>query len=613
MRMSLLQMSIAGAVMIFAIIVIRFLMINRVPKKTFSILWDVVLMRLFIPFSLPSGMSIYSLVSRKTAPVVTNVPTVVFPGASFEQTVTAPVQPETVSLTGVSVWGIVWGMGMVFCAVVFTVAYWKCYQEFQMSLPVENDMCRRWLQTHRLRRAVSIRQSDRISSPLTFGVLHPVILMPKKTDWEKEADLQYVLEHEFVHIQRFDTVYKLLLIAAVCVHWFNPVVWVMYVLANRDIELSCDETVIHRFGSNARASYANVLICMEETKSGFAPLCSHFSKNAIEERITAIMKTKKTTILSLVAAAVLVTGTVTVFATSAQEKADSSHEASTSDAVETDGEQEFSKTDEEYLAAGLKYKKNMWYYQGKAVASLYDDNGGIYTNGNAANGSYLNIKRDSKGSITKVAVITKKQFLELVDKHRNVTESDDAEETLMSYNDPNDGRTYYSFDDGKTFEPMTDEEFEARFPTQDVEWWTYDEYKAWLDNEKTVLQSMLGEKAWTGGEGEFVWTQKKIDETIAVYEEILKDIKNGMMYSKSVDGQEEVMLSYNPVDRAMGTSDPKKEICIKLSNGEEKTFGPYETNEEMLAVVKPFCEKQVRSGNMTKKEAEQIISKYTEG
>ena len=83
--------------------------------------------------------------------------------------------------------------------------------------------------------------------------------------------LRYVLEHEFVHIRRFDALWKLLLLAAACAHWFNPLVWVMYVLANRDLELSCDETVVRRFGG-ARASYARVLIGMEAEKSGFAPL-----------------------------------------------------------------------------------------------------------------------------------------------------------------------------------------------------------------------------------------------------------------------------------------------------------------------------------------------------
>ena len=121
---------------------------------------------------------------------------------------------------------------------------------------------------------------------------------------------------------------------------------------------------------------------------------------------------------------------------------------------------------------------------------------------------------------------------------------------MMSYVNPDDGKTYYSFDDGKTFTPLTDAELEALYPTQDIEWWTYDEYKAWLDNEKVQLQSMLGERGSVNGGEEFVWTQEKIDETIALYESILKDIQNGVLYSKTVDGSNEVMLSMNPADIA---------------------------------------------------------------
>lgn len=73
----------------------------------------------------------------------------------------------------------------------------------------------------------------------------------------------------------------------------------------------------------------------------------------------------------------------------------------------------------------------------------------------------------------------------------------------------------------------------------------YDEYKAWLDNEKVELQSLLGQTS-----GDYTWTQQKIDETIALYESILKDIQNGVLYSKTVDGSNDVMLSMNPADIA---------------------------------------------------------------
>ena len=323
--------------------------------------------------------------------------------------------------------------------------------------------------------------AGRISSPLTFGVLRPVILVPKKTDWTDETALRYVLEHEFVHIQRFDVLSKLLLIAAVCVHRFNPLVWVMYVLANRDLELSCDETVLRRFGGDVRAAYARVLIRMEAARGG----------TAVE------------------------TGTPL-------------------------------QPDTDYTAAGISSKGRLWYYAGQPVAMIYDDNDSIYMDEEAAGGCYLHVRRDSAGVISGVDVLTKEQFRELADRCMNAASDTTYEEsTLMSYVDPADGRTYYSFDGGKTFEPLTDAEFEARFPTPDVVWWTYDEYKAWLDNEKVELQSLLGQ---TGGD--YTWTQQKIDETIALYESILKDIQNGVLYSKTVDGSDDVMLSMNPADIA---------------------------------------------------------------
>lgn len=482
--MKLLQMSLAGGVMILVITVIRALAIERLPKKTFLALWAAALARLLAPVSLPSALSIYSLLARRApaaaewtaVPALPDLPaeTGAAAAAAAQQTASAPAAQPPVRT-------IVWAVGAAVCAVVFAAAYGRCCREFRASFPVESEVTRRWLQSHPLRRTVAIRQSGRISSPLTFGVLRPVILVPKKTDWTDETALRYVLEHEFVHIQRFDVLSKLLLIAAVCVHRFNPLVWVMYVLANRDLELSCDETVLRRFGGDVRAAYARVLIRMEAARGG----------TAVE------------------------TGTPL-------------------------------QPDTDYTAAGISSKGRLWYYAGQPVAMIYDDNDSIYMDEEAAGGCYLHVRRDSAGAVSGVDVLTKEQFRELADRCMNAASDTTYEEsTLMSYVDPADGRTYYSFDGGKTFEPLTDAEFEARFPTPDVVWWTYDEYKAWLDNEKVELQSLLGQ---TGGD--YTWTQQKIDETIALYESILKDIQNGVLYSKTVDGSDDVMLSMNPADIA---------------------------------------------------------------
>lgn len=335
--MSLLKMSFSGALLILVIVILRTLFVNKLPKKTFMVLWGIVLLRLMVPFSIPSPLSVYSLMeqNKNAGPLVgENIAASDIEAADeiVEKDISQliPVELSQPILTGTEgishteggmefsaellVWGIgAWGLG-----IFFAVSYLRCKREFKMSLPVANAYAAKWLKEHPLKRTLEIRQSDRISAPLTYGFFHPVILMPKKTDWEDQKGLQYVLLHEYVHIRRFDGVLKLLGTAVLCIHWFNPMVWVMYILFNRDMELSCDETVVRKFGEESRSSYACMLISMEEKKSGLIPLCSNFSKNAIEERVTAIMKIKKTSLFAVLFAIALIVSITLIFVTSAK-------------------------------------------------------------------------------------------------------------------------------------------------------------------------------------------------------------------------------------------------------------------------------------------------------
>ena len=318
--MSLLQMSFSGAVFITAVVMIRAAAINKLPKKTFLVLWELVMVRLLIPFSIPSVFSVYTLVthglSSAALPEVTtdyNIPAVegVFAATGGME------QPPADILSSVSLWFIVWCSGMIPAALFFVISYLRCLMEFRTALPVRSHYVEKWLEQQTLKRPVLVRQSDRISTPLTYGIFRPVILMPKKTDWKNEKQLQYILTHEYVHIYRYDTVTKLLAACALCVHWFNPFVWVMYRLFNRDIELACDESVIRQFGEKSKSAYSLMLVNMEAAKSGLLPFCNNFSKNVVEERITAIMKMKKTSLFAICMAAMLIVGVTTTFATSA--------------------------------------------------------------------------------------------------------------------------------------------------------------------------------------------------------------------------------------------------------------------------------------------------------
>lgn len=315
--MSLLEMSLSGGVLAAVIVIIRAVTINRLPKRTFMVLWGVALARLLVPFSLASPFSLYRLVRPKAAPVVQPYAVVPAAPSAVFTAPTLPVVSPPPAEPSIELWPLVWAGGALLLVLLFAFSYGKWHWAFCTSLPVDNEFTRTWLADHPLRRTISVRQSSRIAAPLTYGLLHPVILAPDSIDWADEKTLQYVFAHEYIHIRRFDAAGKLLLAAAVCVHWFNPAVWVMYLLANRDMELSCDEAVVRLFGGKSRLDYVLALLAMEEQKSGLMHL--NFSKNAIQERITAIMKIKKLTVTAVLAACLVVAATTVAFATSAPE------------------------------------------------------------------------------------------------------------------------------------------------------------------------------------------------------------------------------------------------------------------------------------------------------
>lgn len=319
-------MSFAGGVLILAVIALRALALNRLPKGTFLALWAMAVLRLLAPFSIPSPASVYTLMERM--PVQTAVSAVnanapspaasapVLPAADFASGA-AMVSPAAASApesgTPVNVLFWVWLAGMAVCGTYFLVSYLRCRREFRAALPLEEGAVMGLRPT--TGRPVSLRVTDRVDAPLTYGLLRPVILLPK--GWAEDPRLAYALDHELTHIRHLDALWKLALAFTACVHWFNPLVWCMFALANRDLELRCDEAVVRRLGVDSRSQYAQALISLEEKRSGLGPFASAFNKNAIEERIIAIMKIKRRSLAAVLAAVALVCCVGAAFATSA--------------------------------------------------------------------------------------------------------------------------------------------------------------------------------------------------------------------------------------------------------------------------------------------------------
>ncbi|MCM1540614.1 MAG: M56 family metallopeptidase [Blautia sp.] len=353
-RVSLLYMSVCGGILILTVFCLRMLLRNRLPKATFSILWCVALLRLLSPFSLDAPFGILPVIQDRTEALQERFTagqgygTADGKASGYDGEIGGNVRyGSAVGMEKVPAGSPVKGGGLaenglyqgfwklsllrkfivtgdIVCAAVFFLLYLNCLRRFRTALPVENPFVEQWLDGCRLRRKVKVMQSDRIHSPLTYGLVRPVILLPKHLEREDGRKLGYILQHEMVHIRRFDGAWKLAMAAALCLHWFNPLVWMMYVLMNRDLELSCDEEVLRVLGAGARKDYALTLIGMEERRQLPVPLYSGFGKNAVEERIGEIMKYKKKTKAAVGAAAALVLAVICVFATTARAKEDPS-------------------------------------------------------------------------------------------------------------------------------------------------------------------------------------------------------------------------------------------------------------------------------------------------
>ena len=535
--MNLLQMSFSGAAFITAVVIIRAVAINKLPKKTFLVLWELVILRLLIPFSIPSMFSVYTLVTHSISSATLpetgtdyNIPTM---QGLFVTTQGAVHSPADIS-PSVSMWFIVWCAGIILTALFFVISYLHCLIEFRTALPVNNHYVEKWLAERPLKRPIWVRQSDRILTPLTYGIFRPVILMPKKMDWKNEKQLQYVLSHEYVHVYRYDTVTKLIATLALCIHWFNPFVWVMYILFNRDIELACDESVIRQFGEKSKSAYSLMLISMEATKSGLLPLCNNFSKNAIEERITAIMKTKKITIFSLVLASLIVVGVGTAFTTSAQannnnptsdgqeyKTTNASENASDYNAIETSGGNMDYGIYEEY---GLIYDKDSkcYTYKGNVVRFFNDPVGGASFTNFFTGTVDIEAERDTNDKLIGIRECTK----EIYDRHTEKYENSGLKSMPAGTSTENGNmirnHESYSMESGDKTENMNTlqdyESYGVVYHPKDGYWYYNDQIIGiFIDSEKPIVY---------------------FNDSGSIYLSIAKNSENGVMEIKEISEAE---------------------------------------------------------------------------
>lgn len=282
---NLFYISIISTVLIFLLVAARSLLGRRIHRVFFSMAWMIVLVRLLLPLC-----------------------------------VTVPVgRPEI--LDRISGWIrvipmeryiLIWAVGAAVSVTFFVVRYVMWGRILREALPIQKvpDIDEEMFTFMGIR----VYVSDRIASPVTYGIFQQKVLLPKYYMELTREQLKFILIHEKVHIDGHDNLNKFLVILAVCLHWFNPFAWLMYVCYNRDLELACDEKVIRQVGEDSREDYAGVLISLAQGCPTARPVYSGFAQNAVKERIIRIMSYRRAKSWNYVLCGVLALFSMVVFA-----------------------------------------------------------------------------------------------------------------------------------------------------------------------------------------------------------------------------------------------------------------------------------------------------------
>ena len=282
--LKLLNLSISASWLVLAVLVLR-LVSKRSPKWMNVLLWGIVALRLVLPFSVESALSLIpsaetvspAAVQFDPAPTITSgvkiIDNAVNPSLSehFAAVPTASVNPLYV-WTEIAGW--VWLIGLGAMLLYALVSYLRLRRRVRVSLPVQDH----------------IYLCDAISSPFILGVVKPHIYLPSGLD---EVQRQNVLAHEQAHLARRDHWWKPLGFALLAVYWFNPALWLAYTLLCRDIELACDERVIRTMDESAVKTYSTVLLACSMPRKAVITCPLAFGEVGVKERVRNALHYKK--------------------------------------------------------------------------------------------------------------------------------------------------------------------------------------------------------------------------------------------------------------------------------------------------------------------------------
>ena len=293
--LEIVNRSIAASWIVIAVLILRFCL-KKAPKWVNVLLWGIVAVRLIFPFSIesalsliPSAETVSPSIMMETAPSVqTGVP-------ALDQVINPVIDHSLAPAPGASanplqIWipvlTVIWLLGVAALFLYSAVSYRRLRRRVCEAVILRDN----------------IYQSENVCSPFVLGIIRPKIYLPYHMD---KREMDHVIAHEQAHIRRGDHWWKPLGFLLLTVHWFNPLLWLGYILLCRDIELACDEKVIREMGSEQRADYTQALVSCSVSRRSIAACPLAFGEVGIKERVKSVMNYKKPAFWIVLASAVV--------------------------------------------------------------------------------------------------------------------------------------------------------------------------------------------------------------------------------------------------------------------------------------------------------------------
>ena len=303
--LKIINMSISASWLVLAVLILRFVL-KKAPKWINVLLWGIVAIRLICPFSFESTLSL--IPSAETIPLnigMDSTPTINSGISAINNAVNPIISQSNTPMAGASVnllqitigiYEYIWIFGMIALALYTVISYWRLRRKVDTAVRYKDN----------------IFQSENVSFPFVLGIIKPRIYLPFKMNGQY---LEYVVAHEQAHICRKDHWWKPLGFLLLMIHWFNPLMWLAYVLLCRDIELACDEKVIKELGNEQRGDYTQALVACSVNRRMIAACPLAFGEVSVKERVKYVMNYKKPAFWVIIISVIVCVGVAVCFLT----------------------------------------------------------------------------------------------------------------------------------------------------------------------------------------------------------------------------------------------------------------------------------------------------------